>query len=168
MFYTWNEVAKWLHVTFFEIFILIKAVFAFSILLTIKISCDEYSIVESSGNFSLSSNGEQQQQQQQSSSSVHSFTWFEVFSPLFLFDLVSLYLCIIICIRQIHESTSTSFYAIVRFFFNLQRIFLTFIVKYLLCNKLSGNSGSSHVTYSEILLPILYMIVILFCRSFKI
>lgn len=166
MFYTWGEVAKWIHITFFEIFILIFSIFAFTILLTIKLSCDDFSFVETSRNLSLVSFVEQPQP----ASNLPSLSWANVFLPLFLFDLVSLYLCIIICIRQIHESSFTTFYAILRFCFNLQRIFLTFIVKYLLCNILSNTNGSSNsnITYSEILLPILYMILVLFCRSFKI
>lgn len=155
MFYTWNEVAKWIHVTIFEIFTFFIALFAFSILLTIKVSVDDYSLNTENANLNASRASEP--------GVAFAIDWLGVFSPLFAFDIVSLYLCIIICIRQSQAHSIRS--AVLRLFFNLQRIFLSFLIKYLVCNKLSN---TTLISYSEILLPVLYMILILFCRSFKI
>lgn len=136
MFYNWLELSDWINTTPFEIFMFIVSLYAFSILLTFKLCVVPLSELD--------------------------ISWWTVHSPLFIFDALSAYFCIIIFIRQ---NQAISFKeAIIRGFFSFKRIFLLFTFKMLLCLKLENQIT---INYSEAFLPLFYLIFVLMCRSFK-
>lgn len=97
-----------------------------------------------------------------SDSSYALLTWSTVLSPLFISDAISAYFCVIIFIR--HYKTGAFKAAFIRAFFSLKRVCLLFVFKLLLAYKLDDNYA---INYSEVFLPIFYIILLLVCRAFR-
>lgn len=138
MFYTWKELSTWLNITPFEILMFLISIIFYSILVTVKIE----------NSFGLAS--------------VYLGSWWQVHYPLFIFDALSAYYCTIIFIRQ--HQTSSHRVAFTRAFFSFKRIFLAFLLKILLCYKLDHQLD---INYSEVFLPLFYLLFLLICQSFR-
>lgn len=134
-FYTWNELSTFIRVTPFEVFLFLVAITGTSFLLTVKLITE---------------------------SSFHLFSWWTVLSPLFIFDIVSAYFCVIIFIRQLHTGEIRE--ALKRAFFSFKRIILMYIAKVLLIHKMEG---ALILSYSEVTLPLLFLHFMLIYRSLK-
>ena len=132
MFQSWSELTIWLNTTLFEIFLFLISLLLSSIILAIKL--------EFSPQIGLKT----------------------VFLPLYIFDILSAYFCMIIFIRQYQNNTFRA--ALIRAFFSFKRIVLMALFKYLLIAKLDGEISLS---YSEIFLPFTYLLFVFTWRSFR-
>lgn len=90
-------------------------------------------------------------------------SWWTVLSPLFIFDILSAYFGIIVFIRQYQTGAFRK--AFVRAILPFKRFFLLVLLKMLLCYKIEENLPFN---YSEVFLPLFYLIFILICRAFRI
>jgi len=137
MFYTWKEFSDWTNITLFEVFWFLIVILINSFLFTIKI------LVTYEPQFKW-------------------FSWWWAMSPLFLYDALSAYFCLIIFIRQYNTGVYRA--ALLRGFFAFKRISLLFLVKILLCYRLEN---AVQVSYMEIFLPLFYLTFMLIFRSFR-
>lgn len=138
MFYTWNELSIWLSITPFEICLFLFTSIIYSILVTVKLE----------NTFFLADKYLQ--------------SWWTVHYPLFIFDAISAYYCTIIFIRQYQSGKHRA--AFIRAFFTFKRIFLLFTLNILLCYKLDHQVN---INFSEVFLPLFYLLIILICQSFR-
>lgn len=139
MFYTWKEFSLWLNITLFEIWMFLWATLIFSILISLKIE-NIFNIINEK-----------------------SFTWWYVFFPYFLYDVLASYFNIIIFIRQYQTGNIRA--ALLRLMFVIKRISVICLVKIFLIYKLENGLPA---TYSEIFVPIFFLLFFLVCRSFRI
>lgn len=128
-----NELVHWLGLTIFEIWINLVSLTIFTILLALKLD-DNYFVGHAE--------------------------WWEVFSPLFIADGLNTYFCAIVFIRLYMEEMIRV--AISRALWSLISLVLIFLFKYLLCQKLSGQST---LEYSEILSPIFILLQLIAVRA---
>lgn len=133
MIFSLNELVGWLGLTSFEIFTNLISLTFFTVFLALKLDNDLF--VEPSG-------------------------WWKVFSPLYIADGLNTYFCTIIFIRT-HMEQMTK-YGILRGIWSLLLLSLIFTFKYLLCQKLSGQTTYE---YSEVLSPIFILLQVIAVRA---
>lgn len=129
-----SELVRWLGLTEFEILTNLVAILVFSIILTLKLSGD---LAETS------------------------IDWFGTFTPLFCGDVCNAYFCVIVGIRM-YISNDNKRKALHRFLWSTYFLVLTAIFKYLLCLKLSGQTG---LEYSEVFSPIFVLLQLVAVRA---
>lgn len=129
-----SELVRWLGLTEFEIFINLCALFLFSLTLAFKID----------GRFE-----------------EYLTDWFIVFSPLFCADVMNAYFCVIVAIRM-YLAIDNKRKALHRFMWSTYFLVLITIFKYLLCLKLSGQTG---LEYSEVFSPIFVLLQLVAVRA---
>lgn len=127
------ELVRWLGLTEFEIFTNLLSLLIFSILLPMKIA-----------------------------GQLDQFDWFQVFSPLFCSDICNAYFCIIVGIRMYRESDQIKRKAFGRILWSTKFIVLTAVFKYLLCLKLSGQTG---LDFSEVFSPLFVLLQLIGVRG---
>lgn len=128
------ELVRWLGLTEFEILTNLISLLIFSILLPMKIAGQL-------GN---------------------EFDYFKVFSPLFCSDICNGYFCVIVGIRMYRESDQIKRKAFGRLLWSTKFIVLTAVFKYLLCLKLSGQTG---LDFSEVFSPIFVLLQLVGVRG---
>ena len=132
MFLSWRELTIWINTTLFECFLFLVFALISTILLAFKLEFDP------------------------------DLSWKVVFAPLYLFDILSAYFCLIIFIRQYQNDPFRT--ALIRGFFSLKRITLMALFKLLLIYKLEGKLT---MNYSEVFLPFTYLLLVFTWRSFR-
>lgn len=132
MFFQLRELLRWLGLTVFEIWIALVCFTIFTILLTLKVE----NVLEASP------------------------SWWIVFSPLFVSDALNAYFCVIVFIRMYIDGSYKS--ALVRALWSLFMLALLFIFKYLLCQKLTGDT---RLEYSEVMSPIFILLQLVMIRA---
>lgn len=130
-----SELVRWLGLTEFEILINLVGILVFSIILALKLAGDLIS--------------------------TNRLDWFTVFSPLFCGDICNSYFCVIVGIR-LYINTTNKRKALHRFMWSTYFLVLTIIFKYLLCLKLSGQTG---LEYSEVFSPIFVLLQLVAVRA---
>lgn len=126
------EISHWLGLSCFEIFTHMVALLVFTILLTLKL---EKYLPDAA------------------------LDWFGIFSPLFLADLCNGYFTIIVVIRSYDLMKRQS---INRFMWSVNFLVLMIVFKYLLCLKLSGQSG---LEFSEVFSPVFILLQLIAVRA---
>uniref|UniRef100_A0A0K8TRB0 Putative conserved plasma membrane protein n=1 Tax=Tabanus bromius TaxID=304241 RepID=A0A0K8TRB0_TABBR len=129
-----SEIVRWLGITEFEILTNLVAILVFTIILSLKLA----------GHL-----GEQ------------SIDWFGVFMPLFCGDVCNAYFCVIVGIR-VYLDIDNKKKALHRFLWSTYFLVLTIIFKYLLCLKLTGQTG---LEYSEVFSPIFVLLQLVAVRA---
>ncbi|XP_066250413.1 transmembrane protein 203-like isoform X2 [Euwallacea similis] len=109
MFFSLEEMVKWLGLTIFEMWITLISVLAFTITLVNKFDPD----VEVSSN-----------------------NWWLIFAPLFIGDALNAYFCVILFIRMLMETTLKL--CTLKLIWSVMFQTLLFVFKFLLCKKLLG------------------------------
>ncbi|XP_067006568.1 transmembrane protein 203 isoform X2 [Anabrus simplex] len=132
MFFSLGELVQWLGLTVFEIWINLVALTVFSVLLALRVE-----------GVLTSSNG-----------------WWIVFSPLFTADGLNAYFCTIVYIRMHLEGMYKA--ALLRAAWSSLFLVLSFVFKFLLCNKLAGQNG---LEYSEVLSPVFILLQLIAVRA---
>ncbi|XP_028901736.1 transmembrane protein 203 [Zeugodacus cucurbitae] len=132
-----SELVRWLGLTEFEILVNLCGMLTFTIILAFKISAS-------------------------SSNSV--IDWFTTFSPLFCIDIFNAYFCVIVGIRMYLDSDNKR-KALHRVMWSTYFLVLISIFKYLLCLKLSGQTG---LEYSEVFSPIFVLLQLVAIRACQI
>ncbi|XP_048772685.2 transmembrane protein 203-like [Ostrea edulis] len=84
-------------------------------------------------------------------------TWYEAFIPLFICDGLCGYFVIIVYVRMYRDRSS-----VIRLLSSLLSIVLLFVFKVLLCQKLSREKI---ITFSEVMVPLFALVVIVMFRS---
>lgn len=129
-----SELVRWLGLTEFEILVNLCGLLVFTINLSFKIS----------GIFYTNSND-----------------WFEIFSPIFCIDVCNAYFCSIVGVRMYLDSDNKR-KALHRFMWSTYFLVLVAIFKYLLCLKLSSQTG---LEYSEVFSPIFVLLQLVAVRA---
>lgn len=88
--------------------------------------------------------------------------WIIVYGPFYVFEAIDAYFCLIIFVRQ--YQTGVFGPAFLRFFFNLKRLVLMVLFQLILSAKLKGTVRFS---YSELFLPLFFLIFLFVCRAFR-
>lgn len=143
MFFQLRELLRWLGLTVFEIWIALVCFTIFTVLLTLKVE-NVFGSYPSETN--LFDNNYP--------------SWWVVFSPLFVSDALNAYFCVIVFIRMYIDGSYKS--ALVRALWSLFMLALLFIFKYLLCQKLSGDT---RLEYSEVMSPIFILLQLIMIRA---
>ncbi|XP_077290773.1 transmembrane protein 203 [Arctopsyche grandis] len=87
-------------------------------------------------------------------------SWWVIFSPLFISDALNAYFCVIIFIRMsLYNSLKISLY---RASWSAIFLGLTFVFKFLLCKKLTGQST---IEYSEVFAPLFILLQFIAVRA---
>lgn len=128
------ELVRWLGLTEFEIMINLCGLLVFTITLALRISNTVSETV---------------------------LDWFTIFSPLFCIDVCNAYFCVIVGIRM-YLDTDNKRRALHRFMWSTYFLFLVSIFKYLLCLKLTGQTG---LEYSEVFSPIFVLLQLVAVRA---
>ncbi|KAL9872454.1 transmembrane protein 203 [Glossina fuscipes] len=129
-----SELVRWLGLTEFEIMINLCGLLVFTVTLALRISGISSKVI---------------------------VDWFTVFSPLFCIDICNAYFCVIIGIRMYLDSDNKR-KALHRFLWSTYFLFLVAIFKYLLCLKLTGQTG---LEYSEVFSPIFVLLQLVAVRA---
>lgn len=130
MIFSMKELIRWFGVTTFEIYMQLIAFFIFSILLTLKI--DHF---------------------------IESFSWWTIFSPLFITDSLAAYFCTIVFIRQYQEGKYKL--AFFRAIWSFNQILLLCLAKLLVCLKLEEPPKSDQQKFEVTSLTSIYVLLIL-------
>lgn len=170
MFFQLRELLRWLGLTVFEILVALVCFTVFTVLLTLKV--EGGSLFASSD---LSGPAGPQTW----------LTWWTVFAPLFVNDALNSYFCIIVFFRMYLEvpgrrrdlsgiadslgltlsiSPLQGSYkaAFVRVLWSLIMLSLLLIFKYLLCQKLGGDTS---LEYSEVMSPVFILLQLVMIRA---
>lgn len=92
--------------------------------------------------------------------SILTESWWVIFSPLFISDALNAYFCVIIFIRMsLYNSLKISLY---RASWSAIFLGLTFVFKFLLCKKLTGQST---IEYSEVFAPLFILLQFIAVRA---
>lgn len=136
MFFTIQEIVRWLGLTVFEIWINLIGLLIFTILLALK--CDHMT-------------------------QVYYYNWWTIFLPLFAGDALNAYFCIIIFIRMQLESSLKA--ALQRLAWSSTFIFMIFLFKFLLCKKLMGQVSLDYSEIFAPLYILLQLIAVRACQQ---
>lgn len=128
-----SELVRWLGLTEFEILINLCGLLVFSITMSFKLNETFDDAVD----------------------------WFTIFSPLYCTDICNAYFCIIVGIRMYSDSDNKR-KSLHRLMWSTYFIVLIAIFKYLLCLKLSGQTG---LEYSEVFSPIFVLLQLIAVRA---
>ncbi|XP_037942676.1 transmembrane protein 203 [Teleopsis dalmanni] len=127
------ELVCWLGITEFEMLLNLCGALAFTIMLALKTAYFE----------------------------KLDYDWFIVFRPLFCVDICNGYFCIIVGIRMYIDSDNKR-KAIHRLMWSTYFLILASIFKYLLCLKLSSQTG---LEYSEVFSPLFVLLQLVAVRA---
>jgi len=136
MFFTIQEIVRWLGLTVFEIWTNLIALLLFTILLALKFDPN---------------------------TDVYSYSWWTVFFPLFASDALNAYFCIIIFIRMQLESSLKN--ALLRISWSATFLFMIFLFKFLLCKKLMGQVSLDYSEIFAPLYILLQLIAVRACQQ---
>eukprot|EP00096_Caligus_rogercresseyi_P006809 TRINITY_DN23686_c0_g1_i1.p1 TRINITY_DN23686_c0_g1~~TRINITY_DN23686_c0_g1_i1.p1 ORF type:complete len:136 (-),score=48.03 TRINITY_DN23686_c0_g1_i1:60-467(-) len=131
MFFQLREILRWFGLSVFEIFVGLLSFTLFSILLTLKVE-----------------------------GHLDSWSWWLIFSPLFISDGLNAYFVIIIYIRMHLDGSYKS--AQIRVAWSLFVLKVLLLFKYFLCRKLSGEAV---MDYSELMSPIFILLKLIMVRA---
>lgn len=136
MFFTIEELVRWLGLTVFEIWINLISFLLFTILLAVKYdpTVDTYSI-----------------------------NWWMIFFPLFAGDALNAYFCIIIFIRMLLETTLK--FSLLRVLWSGIFLLMTFLFKFLLCKRLLGQVSLDYSEVLTPLFILLQLIAFRACQQ---
>jgi ribonuclease P/MRP protein subunit RPP20 len=126
------DLSKWLGITQLEILINLLTFLVFTIVLTIRLS------------------GHLDTQQ---------YDWLIIFLPLYVGDVLNSYFCVIVAIRMYLSNKTRT---LNRFLWSLKFLVLSAVFKYLLCLKLTGQTG---LEYSEVFSPIFVLLQLIAVRA---
>ncbi|XP_018318986.1 transmembrane protein 203 [Agrilus planipennis] len=136
MFFTIEEIVRWLGLTVFEIWLNLIALVVFSILLALKFD---------------------------PTTAVYHCSWWTIFLPLFASDALNAYFCIIIFIRMQLESSLKG--ALLRVSWSATFLFMTFLFKFFLCKKLMGQVSLDYNEIFTPLYILLQLVAIRACQQ---
>lgn len=136
MFFTINELVRWLGLTVFEIWINLIAFLIFTIMLAVKYDPDI---------------------------DIVSNNWWAIFFPLFAGDALNTYFCVIIFIRMISEMTLRT--SLLRVSWSGTFLLMTFLFKFLLCKKLLGQISLDYSEVFAPLYILLQLIAVRACQQ---
>ncbi|CAH1115547.1 unnamed protein product [Psylliodes chrysocephalus] len=136
MFFTKEELVKWLGLTVFEIWINLISFLVFTIIFVFKYD---------------------------PSKDLESIDWWFIFSPLFAGDALNTYFVIIIFIRMLLEMTIKS--SLVRISWSGTVLLMFFLFKYLLCKRLLGQTTLDYSEVFVPLYILLQLIAVRACQQ---
>lgn len=136
MFFTIEEIVRWLGLTVFEIWINLISMLIFTIVFAIHFDPEI---------------------------GVYNNSWWSIFIPLYAADALNAYFCIIIFIRMLLEMTLK--FSILRVSWSATFLFLMFLFKFLLCKKLLGQSSLDYSEVFAPLFILLQLIAIRACQQ---
>lgn len=136
MFFTINEIVKWLGLTVFEIWINLISLLVFTLTLAMKYDPDV---------------------------DVYINEWWTIFFPLFTGDALNAYFCIILFIRMIMETTFK--FCIMKLVWSATFLTLVFVFKFLLCKKLLGQISLDYSEVFAPVYILLQLIAVRACQQ---
>lgn len=136
MFFTIDELVRWLGLTVFEIWINLISILLFTILLAIKYDPN----IE-----------------------VYDNNWWMIFFPLFAGDALNTYFCVIIFIRMLLEMTLK--FSFMRISWSAIFLLMTFLFKFLLCKRLLGQVKLDYSEVFAPLFILLQLIAVRACQQ---
>lgn len=136
MFFTIEELVRWLGLTVFEIWINLIALLLFTILLAINYD----PTIE-----------------------VYNNNWWMIFFPLFAGDALNAYFCVIIFIRMLLEMTLK--YSFLKISWSGTFLLMTFLFKFLLCRRLLGQLSLDYSEVFAPLYILLQLIAVRACQQ---
>ncbi|XP_018562176.1 transmembrane protein 203 [Anoplophora glabripennis] len=136
MFFTIDELVRWLGLTVFEIWINLISILLFTILLAFKYDPN----IE-----------------------VYNNDWWTIFFPLFAGDALNTYFCIIIFIRMLLEMTLK--FSFMRISWSAIFLLMTFLFKFLLCKRLLGQVKLDYSEVFAPLYILLQLIAVRACQQ---
>lgn len=136
MFFTIDELVRWLGLTVFEIWINLISFLIFTVMLAVKYdpNIDTYSN-----------------------------NWWMIFFPLFAGDAFNTYFCVIIFIRMLSEMTLRT--SLLRVSWSGTFLLMTFLFKFLLCKKLLGQITLDYSEVFAPLYILLQLIAVRACQQ---
>ncbi|KAJ8915110.1 hypothetical protein NQ315_000362 [Exocentrus adspersus] len=136
MFFTIDELVRWLGLTVFEIWINLISILLFTVLLALNYD----------PNIELYDND-----------------WWMIFFPLFAGDALNTYFCIIIFIRMLLEMTLK--FSLMRISWSAIFLLMTFLFKFLLCKRLLGQVKLDYSEVFAPLYILLQLIAVRACQQ---
>lgn len=136
MFFTIQELVRWLGLTIFEIWVNLISILLFTILFAIKYDPN----VE-----------------------LYNIDWWFIFFPLFAADALNAYFCIIIFIRMLLEMTLK--YSLLRILWSGTFLLMTFLFKFFLCKRLLGQLNLDYSEVFAPLYILLQLIAVRACQQ---
>lgn len=136
MFFTIDELVRWLGLTVFEIWINLISILLFTILLAVKYDPN----IE-----------------------VYDNDWWTIFFPLFAGDALNTYFCIIIFIRMLLEMTLK--FSFMRISWSTIFLLMTFLFKFLMCKRLLGQVKLDYSEVFAPLYILLQLIAVRACQQ---
>lgn len=136
MFFTIEELVRWLGLTVFEIWINLISFLIFTILLALKYD---------------------------PTIDIHSINWWMIFFPLFAGDALNAYFCIIIFIRMLLETTLK--FSLLRVLWSGTFLLMMFLFKFLLCKRLLGQVSLDYSEVFTPIYILLQLIAVRACQQ---
>lgn len=136
MFFTIEELVRWLGLTVFEIWINLISFLLFTILLAVKFD---------------------------PTVDIYSVNWWMIFFPLFAGDALNAYFCIIIFIRMLLETTLK--FSLLRVLWSGTFLLMTFLFKFLLCKRLLGQVSLDYSEVFTPVFILLQLIAVRACQQ---
>ncbi|XP_074038940.1 transmembrane protein 203 isoform X2 [Leptinotarsa decemlineata] len=136
MFFTTEELVRWLGLTVFEIWINLISILLFTIIFVFKYD---------------------------PSVDLNTIDWWLIFSPLFAGDALNAYFCIIIFIRMLLERTMK--FSLLRVSWSGTVLLTTFLFKFLLCRRLLGQTNLDYSEVFAPLYILLQLIAVRACQQ---
>lgn len=135
MFFTIEELVRWLGLTVFEIWVNLISFLLFTILLAVKYDPND----------------------------IYSTNWWMIFFPLFAGDALNAYFCIIIFIRMLLETTLK--FSLLRVLWSGTFLLMTFLFKFLLCKRLLGQVNLDYSEVFTPVFILLQLIAVRACQQ---
>jgi len=136
MFFTIDEIVKWLGLTVFEIWVNLIALLLFTVTFALQFNPD----VE-----------------------IYNNNWWMIFIPLFAGDALNAYFCTIVFIRMQLESSLKV--ALLRICWSATFLFMTFLFKFLLCKRLTGHMSLDFSEIFAPIFILLQLIAVRACQQ---
>lgn len=136
MFFTTEELIRWLGLTVFELWVNLISLFSFTILFTLKYD----PLLD-----------------------LENVSWWFIFTPLFVGDALNAYFVIIIFIRMLLETTLK--FSLIRLSWSGTVLLMTFLFKYLLCKRLLGQTTLDYSEVFAPLYILLQLIAVRACQQ---
>lgn len=136
MFFTMEELVRWLGLTVFEIWINLISILVFTVLAVLQFDPQ----VE-----------------------LYKNNWWMIFFPLFAGDSLSSYFCVIVFIRMLLETSMKA--ALYRISWSMTFLLMTFLFKFLLCKKLLDQISLDYCEVFAPLYILLQLIAIRACQQ---
>lgn len=136
MFFSIDELVRWLGLTVFEIWINLISLLAFTVILAVSYD---------------------------PAVDLPSNNWWMIFFPLFAGDALNTYFCVIIFIRMLSEMTIRT--SLLRVSWSGTFLLMTFLFKFLLCKKLLGQINLDYSEVFAPLYILLQLIAVRACQQ---